>query len=72
MVAVDCDDAEMWLEGAVQSVWSIADMRNTRWQTLGGKEELRPREEEIVASVGALRSSNRSASVLNHPAPELP
>ena len=33
--ALDWDDAEMWLEGAVQSSWSIADMRAKRAETLG-------------------------------------
>ena len=33
--ALDWQDAEMWLEGAVQSDWSIADMRQKRWETLG-------------------------------------
>ena len=48
--AAEWNDAEMWLEGAVQSQWSVAEMRRTRWQTLGGGEETRPRDEEIVAS----------------------
>lgn len=48
--ALDWDDAEMWLEGAVQSKWSISDMRTTRWQTLGATEALRPQEAEIVAT----------------------
>ena len=29
--ALDWDDAEMWLEGAVQSRWSVAEMRRQRW-----------------------------------------
>ncbi|HTU25132.1 MAG TPA: hypothetical protein VMF30_07030 [Pirellulales bacterium] len=33
--ALDWEDAEMWLEGAVQSSWSIADMRRARAETLG-------------------------------------
>ena len=33
--ALDWDDAEMWLEGAVQSRWSVADMRRRRSETLG-------------------------------------
>lgn len=33
--ALDWDDAEMWLEGAVRSRWSVAEMRRTRWETLG-------------------------------------
>jgi hypothetical protein len=33
--ALDWDDAEMWLEGAVQNTWSISDMRRARAETLG-------------------------------------
>lgn len=33
--ATDWDDAEMWLEGAVQNSWSVADMRRQRASTLG-------------------------------------
>ena len=48
--ALDWDDAEMWLEGAVQSKWSVAQMRRTRWETLGQPEELRPNDADVVAS----------------------
>jgi hypothetical protein len=48
--AVDWDDAEMWLEGAVQSGWSVAGMRNQRWETLGRVESEQPVAEDIVAS----------------------
>lgn len=34
--ALDWDDAEMWLEGAVQNDWSVSAMRRQRWETLGG------------------------------------
>jgi hypothetical protein len=40
--ALDWDDAEMWLEGAEQSGWSVAEMRRQRWQTLGAIEVDRP------------------------------
>ncbi len=43
--ALDWDDAEMWLEGAQQSGWSVAEMRRQRWQTLGAIEADRPRED---------------------------
>lgn len=32
--ALDWDDAEMWLEGAVQNGWTVAEMRDQRQQTL--------------------------------------
>lgn len=33
---LDWDDAEMWLEGAVQSGWSVSQMRRQRAEALGG------------------------------------
>lgn len=48
--ALDWDDAEMWLEGAKQSGWSVAQMRDQRWTTLGQVEADRPREGDIVSS----------------------
>ena len=48
--ALDWPDAEMYLEGAVQSGWSVAQMRNGRWEALGGAPELRPQEGDLVAS----------------------
>jgi hypothetical protein len=44
--ALDWDDAEMWLEGAQQSGWSVAEMRRQRWHTLGAVEADRPREDD--------------------------
>jgi len=32
--ALDWDDAEMWLEGAIQNEWSVSQMRGRRWETL--------------------------------------
>jgi hypothetical protein len=46
--ALDWNDAEMWLEGAVQSAWSIAEMRRQRWQALGAPDELKPRSEDVI------------------------
>jgi hypothetical protein len=45
--AVDWPDAEMWLEGAVQSGWSVAQMRAQRWEALGRPEGERPHDEEL-------------------------
>ena len=47
--ALDWDDAEMWLEGAVQSKWSISGMRQQRWETLGKVGEA-PNTSDIIAS----------------------
>lgn len=50
LAALDWDDAEMWLEGAVQNGWSVAEMRRQRWQALGAVGEPMPPENEIIAS----------------------
>jgi len=48
--ALDWHDAEMWLEGAVQSGWSVAAMRTERWQAMGSPRDQRPRDEEVVSA----------------------
>lgn len=48
--AVDWHDAELWLEGAVQNGWSVAQMRGQRWQALGAPAELKPRDEDIITA----------------------
>ena len=48
--ALDWDDAEMWLEGAVANGWSVAQMRATRWQTLGGPAEAAPGDAELAGA----------------------
>ena len=48
--ALDWNDAEMWLEGAVQNGWSVALMRDQRWQTLGSLDSERPQPQDVAAS----------------------
>lgn len=48
--ALDWNDAEMWLEGAVQQNWSVARMREQRWETLGAVATDKPRSEDVVAN----------------------
>ena len=48
--ALDWDDAEMWLEGAIQNQWSVSQMRRQRWETLGELEENRPRDEDVITA----------------------
>jgi hypothetical protein len=48
--AIDWNDAEMWLEGAIQNRWSVAEMRRERWQAFGGAEQDRPQESDIVSA----------------------
>ena len=45
--ALDWDDAEMWLEGAAQSSWSVANMRQQRYETVGG---VKPEDAEAVST----------------------
>ena len=49
--ALDWADAEMWLEGAVQNNWSIAEMRSQRWEAFGGDASEAPAEEEVSADL---------------------
>ena len=46
--ALDWDDAEMWLEGAVQSEWSVSGMRHQRWETLGKDPNEKPNDGDVV------------------------
>ncbi len=48
--AIDWPDAEMYLEGAVQSGWSVAAMRRQRWEAAGGEPEQEPHDADVVAS----------------------
>jgi hypothetical protein len=45
--AVDWDDAEMWLEGAAQSRWSISEMRARRGEAMGVPADVHAREEDV-------------------------
>lgn len=48
--ALDWQDAEMWLEGAVQNDWSVAIMRRQRWETLGSLPAEEPTTNDIVSA----------------------
>lgn len=48
--ALDWNDAELWLEGALQNGWSISQMRKERWQAHGAPDELKPRDEDIIVA----------------------
>ncbi|MCA9104517.1 MAG: hypothetical protein R3B96_11685 [Pirellulaceae bacterium] len=47
--ALDWEDAEMWLQGAVDNRWSVSQMRRQRWETLGSVAAEEPQDDEIVA-----------------------
>ena len=46
--AIDWDDAEMWLEGAIQNGFSVSQMRGKRWETLGNTSEPPAVEDDSV------------------------
>ena len=48
--ALDWDDAEMWLEGALQNGWPISRMRDQRWETLGAPEDLKPNPSDVITT----------------------
>ena len=48
--ALDWHDAEMWLEGGVHNGWSVAQMRQARWETIGSPPDQIPREQDVVLS----------------------
>ena len=79
--ALDWDDAEMWLEGAIQNSWSVSKMRNARWETMGKRPEDQPRVEQIVVSEpdvedksadSSARLSDRDSDYAQGPIPEGP
>lgn len=48
--ALEWHDAELWLEGATQSAWSVSEMRRQRWEAFGAVEADRPQEEQVVTA----------------------
>lgn len=48
LAALDWDDAPLWLEGASREKWSVAGMREQRWQAHGAVASQRPTASEIV------------------------
>lgn len=50
LIAMDWDDAPLWLEGAAQSGWSVSQMRTQRWEATGGDEQERPSDAEPATS----------------------
>lgn len=48
LAALDWEDAPLWLEGAVRESWSVANMREQRWQAHGAVAEQRPTNSQII------------------------
>ncbi|MEZ6093546.1 MAG: hypothetical protein R3C03_04810 [Pirellulaceae bacterium] len=66
--ALDWDDAEMWLEGAVQNKWSVSQMRNQRWEAMGGDPNAKPNAKDIVDS--EVEEELQSLSISDDPTSE--
>ncbi|MHC4404628.1 MAG: hypothetical protein ACYTG0_33665 [Planctomycetota bacterium] len=48
--ALEWHDAEMWLEGALQNGWSVAQMRTTRWEAVGAPDDEKPKPDDVVVA----------------------
>ena len=48
--ALEWDDAELWLEGAVQGNWSVAQMRVQRCEAIGAPAGHKPLEEDVFVA----------------------
>jgi hypothetical protein len=48
LAALDWDDSPLWLEGASQEGWSVAQMRERRWQAHGAVDSQRPTNTQII------------------------
>jgi hypothetical protein len=46
--ALDWNDAEMWLEGAISNTWSVAQMRSARWEAIGVPGAADPETDDAV------------------------
>jgi len=50
LAALEWNDAELWLEGAVQNRWSVSRMRSARWEALGGAAADAPQDADVVTA----------------------
>lgn len=48
--ALDWQDAEMWLQGATDNKWSVSQMRNQRWETMGKLADQKPDPKDVIHS----------------------
>jgi hypothetical protein len=46
--ALEWDDAELWLQGAVERDWSVSQMRHQRWETMGQLADQKPDPRDVV------------------------
>ena len=48
LAAMDWNDAELWLEGASSSRWSVSQMRAQRWEAVSGDPKLKPKDSDVI------------------------
>lgn len=48
LAAIDWNDAEIWLQGASSSKWSVSQMRNQRWEAVSGDPKLKPKDADVI------------------------
>lgn len=80
LAALDWDDAEMWLEGAVQSNWSVSQMRRTRWESMGSQPGEEPQDSDVVSAsvdedytpLAEVEDADPSRAVAEGPRPDGP
>ena len=62
--ALEWNDAEMWLEGAVQNKWSVSQMRHQRWETMGKVKDEEPLSNVVTdvaeEGLGAIAPASQS------------
>lgn len=46
--ALEWEDAELWLQGAVEKDWSVSQMRHQRWETMGQLADQKPDPRDVV------------------------
>ncbi len=50
LIALDWDDAPLWLQGASDGRWSVSAMRNQRWEAGGGLADEQPSDTDLEAT----------------------
>lgn len=48
--AIDWNDPELWLEGAIQNGWSVSQMRKQRWETMGKLPDEDPENYSVISA----------------------
>lgn len=46
--SLDWEDAELWLQGAIDNGWSVSKMRAARWESVGAPDGVKPAGDDIL------------------------